>query len=147
MAATKRADLVLSGGGVKGIGLVGAVAALVDGGYVPQRISGTSAGALVGAVLAAAVQGGPVDATELEKLAMDIDYRKFLDQGPLERIPLLGPAWGVLSGDGIYRGDALHEWVEHQLADYGVKTFADLAIDAPSLPPSSATGWWSRSPT
>lgn len=135
MAATKRADLVLSGGGVKGIGLVGAVAALVDGGYLPQRISGTSAGALVGAVLAAAVQTGQVDAAHLEKLAMDINYRTFLDQGPLERIPLLGPAWGVLSGNGIYRGDALHEWVERQLADYGVKTFADLAIDAPNLPP------------
>ena len=41
MAPDLRADLVLSGGGVKGIGLVGAVAALVDGGHRPQRISGT----------------------------------------------------------------------------------------------------------
>lgn len=135
MAVVKRADLVLSGGGVKGIGLVGAVAALVDAGYKPQRISGTSAGALVGAILAAAVQSGHVDAEELKKLAMRIDYREFLDQGPIERIPLLGPAWGVLTGDGIYRGDALQAWVERQLADYGVSTFADLAIPNPALPP------------
>ena len=66
---------------------------------------------------------------------MRIDYREFLDQGPIERIPLLGPAWGVLTGDGIYRGDALQAWVERQLADYGVSTFADLAIPNPALPP------------
>lgn len=135
MAAAKKADLVLSGGGVKGIALVGAAAALVDAGYAPQRISGTSAGALVGAILAAAVQSGRVDVAELEQLAMSIDYRKFLDQGPVERVPLLGPAWGVLSGDGIYRGDALGEWVRGQLAEFGVSTFADLAIDNPALPP------------
>jgi len=133
--AAKRADLVLSGGGVKGIGLVGAVAALVDNGYAPQRISGTSAGALVGAVLAAAVQRQQVDADELKRIAMHINYPEFLDQGPIERIPLLGPAWGVLTGDGIYRGTALHRWVETELDRYGVSTFADLAIDDRNLPP------------
>lgn len=135
MPAAKRADLVLSGGGVKGIGLVGSAAALVDAGYVPQRVSGTSAGALVGAVLAAAVQHGPVDGVQLSDLAMAIDYREFLDQGPIERIPLAGPAWGVLTGSGIYRGDNLHAWVTARLAEYGISTFADLAIRDRSLPP------------
>ena len=131
----KRADLVLSGGGVKGIGLVGAMAALVDAGYVPQRISGTSAGALVGAVLAAAVHRGRVDAAELERLAMDIDYRKFLDPGLVERVPVFGPAWGIVSGDGAYRGVALRDWVAKRLASYGVETFADLKIADRTLPP------------
>ncbi len=135
MPAAKRADLVLSGGGVKGIGLVGSVAALVDAGYVPQRVSGTSSGALVGAVLAAAAQHGPVDGVQFSELAMAIDYREFLDQGPIERIPLAGPAWGVLTGSGIYRGDNLHAWVTERLAEYGVSTFADLAIRDRLLPP------------
>ena len=52
MADPKPADLVLSGGGVKGIGLVGAVVALMDAGYRVQRVSGTSAGSIVGAVVA-----------------------------------------------------------------------------------------------
>jgi NTE family protein len=133
--APKRADLVLSGGGVKGIGLVGAVAALVDADYEPQRISGTSAGALVGAVLAAAVHSGRFDADELERLAMSIDYRGFLDPGLIERIPVIGPAWGVLTGDGVYRGDALRDWVHRRLAEFGVATFADLAISNRALPP------------
>jgi NTE family protein len=135
MASVQRADLVLSGGGVKGIGLVGAVAALADAGYAPQRVSGTSAGALVGAILAAAAQRGVVTADQLRALAMQIDYRAVLDQGPVQRIPLLGPAVGVLTGDGIYRGDALHDWVEEQLAEYGVSTFADLALPDRGLPP------------
>lgn len=130
-----QADLVLSGGGVKGIALVGAVSALVQAGYVPQRISGTSAGALVGAVLAAATQSGQLSAAELRELAMSIDYRAFLDPGPVQRVPVLGPAWGVLSGDGIYRGDALRRWTADQLAGFGVTTFADLALDDRRLPP------------
>ena len=132
---TRRADLVLSGGGVKGIGLAGAAAALVQAGYQPQRISGTSAGALVGAVLAAAAQAHQLTAAQLEALAMSIDYQEFLDPGLIERIPVLGPAFGALSGDGIYRGEALRRWVADRLADYGVHTFADLALDDPSLPP------------
>jgi NTE family protein len=38
------ADLVLEGGGVKAIGLVGAVLTLDDAGYVFPRVGGTSAG-------------------------------------------------------------------------------------------------------
>ena len=41
------ADLVLEGGGVKGVGLVGAYSALSDAGYTFHRIAGTSAGAIV----------------------------------------------------------------------------------------------------
>jgi NTE family protein len=133
-AVGQRADLVLSGGGVKGIGLVGAVAALLDAGYAPQRVSGTSAGALVGAVLAGALQSGPVSGAKLKELAFDIDYRKFLDPGLVERVPLVGPAWGILSGSGVYRGDALRDWVDSALARFGVSTFADLAIPDKHLP-------------
>ena len=130
-----KADLVLSGGGVKGIALVGAVSALVEAVYVPQRISGTSAGALVGAVLAAAAQRGELSSAQLEELAIGIDYRAFLDPGPVERLPVIGPAWGLLTGGGIYRGEALRQWVADRLAEFGVTTFADLAINDRSLPP------------
>ena len=46
-----KVDLVLEGGGVKGIGLVGAVNTLcTDYPYV-QRVAGTSAGAIVAALI------------------------------------------------------------------------------------------------
>ncbi|TRW79107.1 phospholipase [Mycolicibacterium sp. 018/SC-01/001] len=130
-----QADLVLSGGGVKGIALAGAVAALVGDDYTPHRVSGTSAGALVGAVLAAAAQHGDLTPAKLRELAMSIDYKRFLDPGPIERIPLLGPLRGVVSGDGIYRGEEVRRWVSRKLAGFGVRTFADLAIDDAELPP------------
>ena len=43
-----KADLVLSGGGVKGIGLAGAVVALMEAGYGFEGVSGTSAARLSG---------------------------------------------------------------------------------------------------
>jgi NTE family protein len=131
----KRADLVLSGGGVKGVGLVGAVVALLDAGYEPQRISGTSAGSIVGAIVAAAAHTGAMTGAQVKELALQLDYRKFLDPGPVERVPLIGPSLALLRGSGIYKGDYAREWVRKQLADLGVVTFGDLALDDDELPP------------
>jgi NTE family protein len=130
-----RADLVLSGGGVKGIGLVGAVVALMDGGYTAYRVSGSSAGSIVGSIVAAGSQGRQLTGSEVKDLALSLDYRKFLDAGPVESVPLLGPSLALLRGSGIYRGDYAHEWVRSQLKDLGVSNFGDLAIDDPTLPP------------
>ena len=127
--------MVLSGGGVKGIGLVGAVVALMDGGYRPQRVSGTSAGSIVGAILAAASMDDQLSPDDVKQLALQLDYRKFTDPGPLERVPLLGPSLAVLRGTGIYKGDYAHDWVRSQLEDLGVRTFGDLAIDDDEVAP------------
>jgi len=135
VADPRPADLVLSGGGVKGIGLVGAVVALMDAGYRAQRVSGTSAGSIVGAVVAAASMGDQLSPEEVKELALQLDYRKFTDPGPLERLPVLGPSLAVLRGNGIYKGDYAHDWVRTQLENLGVRTFRDLAIRDDSLPP------------
>jgi NTE family protein len=131
---TKRVDLVLSGGGVKGVGLVGAVVALLDAGYAVQRVSGTSAGSIVGAVVAAAAQTRQMTGAEVKELALQLDYRRFLDPGPVERVPLVGPTLALLRGSGIYRGDYAHDWVRSQLRGLGVTTFGDLAIEDDALP-------------
>jgi NTE family protein len=132
----KRADLILSGGGVKGIGLVGAAVALMDAGYRIQRVSGTSAGSIVGAVIAAATQHEQMTGADVKELALSLDYRKFLDPGPAERVPLLGPASAVLRGTGIYRGDYARDWVRSELKNLGVTTFGDLAYEGDrGLPP------------
>jgi NTE family protein len=134
-ASSKRADLVLSGGGVKGIGLVGAVVALLDAGYTAQRVSGTSAGSIVGAIVAAASQSSQLTPEDVKELALQLDYGKFTDPGGLERVPLLGPSFAVLRGTGIYKGDYARDWVASQLKNLGVTTFGDLAIDDDNLPP------------
>jgi NTE family protein len=131
----KPADLVLSGGGVKGIGLVGAVVALMEAGYAAQRVSGTSAGSIVGSIVAAASLGNQLSAEEVRELALQLDYHKFTDPGLFERIPVVGPSLAILRGNGIYKGDYGHDWVRDQLKNLGVRTFGDLAIDDDGLPP------------
>jgi NTE family protein len=134
-ATSKPADLVLSGGGVKGVGLVGAVVALLDSGYVPQRVSGTSAGSIVGAVVAGLTQAGQLTGAHVKELALQLNYRKFLDPGVFERVPVIGPSVALARGSGIYKGDYAHEWVRTQLEALGIRTFGDLAIDDDELLP------------
>jgi NTE family protein len=138
MQTARPIDLVLSGGGVKGVGLVGAVVRLMEAGYHANRVAGTSAGSIVGSIVAAAAmqprgakQLGPED---IRALAMSIDYTKFLDPGAFERIPLLGPAWAILEGRGVYKGDYAHDFVATQLKGLGVETFGDLRLDDDQVP-------------
>lgn len=48
----ERHPFVLSGGGVRGVAHLGVLRALAEMGIVPGAISGTSAGALAGALIA-----------------------------------------------------------------------------------------------
>ncbi len=134
MPVIKPIDLVLAGGGVKGIGLVGAVVKLMETGYRAHRVAGSSAGSIVGAIVAAAARDDAMTPEQVRRLALSIDYRKFLDPGPIERVPLLGPSWAILQGSGIYRGDYAHRFIADQLKTLGVTTFADLRLDDDELP-------------
>jgi NTE family protein len=127
-AETKGADLVLEGGGVRGIGLAGAVVALAEAGYVFPRVGGTSVGAIVGA-LTAAYQVADVPLTRLEDDLRALDLPRLESQGPLERLTgPLGRAAALLLRSGIYRTDRLESWLTDRLAAVGVHTFADLRI-------------------
>ncbi len=122
----KKVDVVLSGGGVKFIGLVGAVVALIDSGHSIHRASGVSAGSVVSALLAAATQGEMLTSEEIKELALSVPLRKWRDAGPL---PFIGPAVGMVSGSGLYRGDFAHDWVRSELKNLGVTKFGDLAFE------------------
>jgi NTE family protein len=125
-----KTDGDLEGGGVKGIGLVGALVALTDAGYRFNRISGTSAGAIVGSLAAAGLTGD-----RLKQSALSLKYPKFEDPAPLDGIPLAGKGLALLQGNGIYQGDYAHEWIRSQLAALDIHTFRDLKINDKSLPP------------
>ena len=130
----KRIDLVLAGGGVKGIGLVGAVVKLMDAGYRPYRIAGTSAGAIVGSIVAAASTDKAMSPEGVKELALSIDYSKFLDTGAIKGVPLVGTTWGLFEGNGLFRGDYAHDFIATQLKNQGVETFGDLRLDDDELP-------------
>lgn len=130
----KPIDLVLAGGGVKGIGLVGAVVKLMEAGYRARRVAGSSAGSIVGALVAAAAKDDQMSPAQVRDLALSIDYRKFRDPGPIERLPVLGASWAILQGSGFYRGDYARAFVADQLEQLGVRTFGDLKLDDDQLP-------------
>ncbi|BBX96718.1 patatin-like phospholipase family protein [Mycobacterium lacus] len=123
--STARVDLVCEGGGVRGIGLVGAVDALAAAGYVFPRVAGTSAGAIV-ASMVAALQAAGEPLTRLAEVMRSIDYRKFLDRNLIGHVPLIGGGLSLLVSDGVYRGAYLQELLTGLLADLGVRTFGDL---------------------
>jgi NTE family protein len=129
------ADLVLEGGGVKGIGLVGAFSTLVDHDYTFHRIAGTSAGAIVGALIAA---GMPPE--DLQRVMRTVDYGHFQDEGFVDHLGLVGKGISILFEKGIYEGRYLVEWLDAILMDLGARTFGDLRIEDPnsSLPPERA---------
>ena len=117
----KQADLVLEGGGVKGIGLVGAIAVLEENGYVFARVAGTSAGAIVGSLVASGV-----NSSELHDLIIKINYELFCDETSLDHIPVAGKGLSIWFEHGIFKGEYFHRWIGSQLANAGVRTFADL---------------------
>jgi len=124
-----QADLVCEGGGVKGIALAGAVAALADAGYAFPRAAGSSAGAVVACLVAGLqVAGEPVQ--RLGELVTGVDYRRFRDRTGLGRLPFVGLPLAVLLHEGAYDGGYLERFLERALAELGVRTFGDLQAPA-----------------
>jgi NTE family protein len=123
---TLDADVVLEGGGVKGIALVGALSVLEERGYRFHRVAGTSAGAIVGALVAARIP-----TVQLQRIMEELDYHRFQDGTWLTRLGLPGQLFTLLLNSGIYRGDHLSRWLREVLDEHGVRTFADVRGDDP----------------
>ncbi|MFC7783373.1 patatin-like phospholipase family protein [Rossellomorea sp. GCM10028870] len=113
-------DGVFSGGGIKGLALIGAYQALEEKGYRFKRLAGTSAGAVIAAFIAAGYSS-----RELLKIMDDIDFNKLLDSNEIISFPII--KWfRVYHRLGLYKGVALENWVEEKLKGRGIYTFADL---------------------
>lgn len=123
MAGGLDADLVLEGGGVKGIALVGAISVLEERGYRFHKVAGTSAGSIVGSLVAAGTPGA-----RLREMMHDLDYRRFQDPPLLGRLLLPGKVTQVLLRKGWCRGDYLRSWIADMLGEQDVRTFGDLRL-------------------
>ncbi|WP_042377702.1 patatin-like phospholipase family protein [Streptacidiphilus melanogenes] len=137
----KPVDLVLEGGGVKGIGLLGAVLTLVDAGYHFPRVAGTSAGAIVASLIAAYQKDGR-DLHGLREVMDTVDYTKFADGPVIARLTgALGQGVEALLHEGAHSGGYLVDWLGAELAKANVVTFADLAISDQDDPDSSLASY------
>ncbi len=120
----KVADLVLEGGGVKGIALVGAISVLSESDYTFNRVAGTSAGAIVGALVAAGMSP-----EQMEEVMRSTDYSLFQDETWIDKLGPLGKGLSILFQQGIYEGDYLRRYLADLLPDEK-ETFAGLRVAA-----------------
>jgi NTE family protein len=143
-----RADLALEGGGVKGIGLAGAVLVLNEAGYSFPRVAGTSAGAIAACLIASITQAKQ-PMTSLRTYLGKLQFASFMPEGKLHQffdhqggiVQRSADAAILTRQPGLYTGDYLAVWLQPILTELGVRTFADLKIDPSddpgmSLPPS-----------
>ena len=98
-----RLALVLGSGGPRGFAHVGVLKVLEENGIKPDLVIGSSVGAMVGALYAAGVP-----AAELERLATDLDIKRFF----LE--------WRVLRGHPA-SGEAVQSYVNAQLSGRSIE--------------------------
>ena len=119
-----KADAVFEGGGVKGIGLIGAVSEIERAGYEFENLAGTSAGAIVASLLAVGYSSA-----ELKKELEQLDYRDFKDEGLLDKFGFFGKGLSLGFEHGIYEGEFFESWLEVLLMAKGKTTFGDLTTD------------------
>ncbi len=128
--ADHRADLVFEGGGVKGIGLAGAFRELTEWGYQPGCVAGTSAGAIMAALVAAGYTGA-----ELERVVLhEMDFARFEDRTLLERFGDLGDVAQFFTSRGLHSGHYLLGWMRELLGRKGKTRFGDLRNASESDP-------------
>ena len=127
-------DGVFSGGGMKGIALVGAFQILEEKGYEFKRVAGTSAGAILACFIAAGYKG-----KEIEEIMVEQDFVSLLDPRktviPIPFMKWLNLYWGL----GLYQGKALENWFLEKLAVKGVYSFSDLPQGSLKLVASDLT--------
>lgn len=119
-------NIVFEGGGVKGVGLIGALAVLEERGYRFRNVAGSSAGAIVAALLAAGYSAG-----DLLRIAVEVGFGDLRDRDWIDRIPVLGKPMSLVKEHGIYEGRCLAERVRLLLEARGVRRFGDLLAPEP----------------
>ena len=119
-------NAVFEGGGVRGIAHVGAVRILEKSGYRLRFFAGSSAGAIVAALLAA---GYTPD--ELQEILMGLDFTQFLHETGVARLGAVGKAASLLTRFGLYDADLFERWLSDLLAKRGCAASARLRCPPP----------------
>src|SRR3954471_8530342 len=122
MAWVEEADGVFRGGGVKGLGIAGALEGFAaDQRYPVERwvnVAGASAGAIIASFLA--VKGDHA-VTDLAKLLEDMPFASFEDYPRGGRV--FGGVPNLFRNHGLARGEKFRQWMDEQL---GGATFAEV---------------------
>ncbi|MDR1913239.1 MAG: patatin-like phospholipase family protein [Clostridiales bacterium] len=112
---------VFEGGGVKGIGLVGAVCAMEDAGYKFENVAGTSAGSIVASLLSVGYTG-----REIKDEMIKLDFSRLKGQTLLTHLGLPGKAIKLLLKNGVYDADYIRVWLEALLHKKNITRFGEI---------------------
>lgn len=126
------ADTVLEGGGMRGIAHVGALAAAEARGYRWRHCAGTSAGALVAALLTAGYT-----TIELRSLLGSTDFARLVQDHGLKGSPGMQLARLLWRG-GLHTGDRLESFVRELLRAKGKRVFGDLIVPGEEQAPKTS---------
>jgi len=118
-----KVDAVFEGGGVKGIGLVGAVDEVQKAGYEFENLAGTSAGAIVAGLLAVGYSG-----LEIKKILETLNYNNFKDEGLLDKLGVIGKSLSIGFEYGIYEGEFFETWLDSLLRVKKKTVFGDIIM-------------------
>ncbi|XP_078604523.1 uncharacterized protein LOC144878118 [Branchiostoma floridae x Branchiostoma japonicum] len=129
-------NLVLEGGGAKGIGYVGALKALEDAGILSQikRLAGTSAGAITASFLAIGMTPEEIldelSGVDLQNMTLDSRWPTLSSIPGMKQVTYF---WDVLTERGACPGQKFLEWfgdvLDRNLRKRGVPLDKDITFD------------------
>lgn len=116
-----QANAVFEGGGVKAIGLAGAVEEAEKRGVIFNQVAGTSSGSIVASLLAAGYTGN-----DMKGIILNTPFRRFLKKSWIHQVKWVGPVARLFIKKGLYAGEELEQWMYNLLLAKGIRTFGDL---------------------
>jgi NTE family protein len=122
-AVQLQADVVLEGGGVRGIGHVGALSVMEEKGYRWVNIGGTSAGAFVAAMLAAGYK-----ASEMYSIMKEVQFSRFAQDSGLDGLMPV-EVLHMLQRGGLHTGNFIETFIRQKLSAKGIVKFGDLVLN------------------
>ncbi|MGJ0909118.1 patatin-like phospholipase family protein [Clostridium botulinum] len=116
-----KCNAVLDSGGIRGIGIIGALNYMESKGFTWNNIAGTSVGALIGALL---VSG--YTSRDLKHITVNTDFMELLNKEGIQKSTFVGKAINFFKFNGVYSGDFIEKWIDDMLKVKGINTFSDL---------------------
>lgn len=114
MENNKEINLILQGGGVKGLAYIGALRCLEEHGYKVKYISGSSIGAIIGSLIIAGY-----DSYDLEEIVNKLDYNIFLEKNNIDQ---------SIKNGGFYSLRKVEKLIENLLLKKNIRVFKDIKV-------------------
>lgn len=114
MSENKEINLILQGGGVKGLAYIGALRCLEENGYKVKNIAGSSIGAVIGSLIIAGY-----NSYELEEIINQIDYKMFMRKNSFSEF---------IKTKGLFSTKHLESFLNNLLLNKNIQYFKDIKV-------------------